>query len=88
MSLKPLIEGKGKTRLTGLVDIVSKGNIYNQSITSMQSLKDQEVSMGKLKVSIICNMNIRKILDEDPAERSAAGTPFSPDVRFSQEVLI
>lgn len=30
--LKPLIEGRGKTRLTGMYDVVAKGNIYGQSV--------------------------------------------------------
>jgi hypothetical protein len=37
--LKELIEGSGKTRLTGLYDIVSKDNIYNQSLQSVPSLR-------------------------------------------------
>ena len=40
--LKPLMEGGGKTRLTGLYDVVSKSNIYNQSIQSITSLKAYE----------------------------------------------
>jgi len=34
VSLKPLIEGNGKNRLTGLYDVVTKENIYGQSIQS------------------------------------------------------
>jgi len=33
--LKPLIDGNGKTRLTGLYDIVNKQMIYNQSVQSL-----------------------------------------------------
>jgi len=33
--LKGLIDGPGKTRLTGLYSIVPKGTVYNQSVTSL-----------------------------------------------------
>lgn len=61
--LKDLIEGSGKTRLTGLYDIVSKDNIYNQSIKSTPSLRGQEPSKGKIKVSISTNLNIRRVIN-------------------------
>jgi len=34
--LSNLIEGKGKTRMTGLYDIVSKTNLYNSSIGDLR----------------------------------------------------
>ena len=42
--LKPLIDGSGKTRTTGLFDVVAKGNIYGRSIQSVSSLKAYENS--------------------------------------------
>jgi len=42
--LKPLIDGRGKSRLTGLFDVVAKGNIYSRSIQSLSSLKAYENS--------------------------------------------
>lgn len=68
--LKPFIEGRGKTRLTGLYDVVAKSNIYNQSIQSATSLKGQESSQGKIKVCVTSNLNIRKLLDGGEKEGS------------------
>ena len=38
VSLKPLAEGNGRTRITGNYEVVAKQNIYNQSIQSLASL--------------------------------------------------
>ena len=64
--LKGLIDGSGKTRLTGLYDIVPKDNIYNQSVQSLSSLKEQEPSKGKIKVCVSTNLNIRGIINGEP----------------------
>lgn len=61
--LKPLIEGAGKSRLTGMYDVVAKGNIYGQSIQSLSSLKAYENSQGKIKVCITTDKFIRKLLE-------------------------
>ena len=58
--MKPLIEGRGKTRLTGMYDIVPKDNIYGKSTQSLSSLKASENSQGKIKVCITTDRFIRK----------------------------
>lgn len=91
VSLKPLIEGNGRTRLTGLFDVVSKQAIYNQSVQSLHSLKDQEVTMGKIKVSVTTDLNIRRMLDQESGEQSGLNqrktTPYSGDLALSANVL-
>lgn len=72
--LSGLIEGGGKTRLTGLYDIVSKDNIYNQSTQSAPSLRGQEASKGKIKVSVSTNLNIRRVLSGEPNDPVGAST--------------
>mmetsp|Transcript_34710 Transcript_34710/g.53249 ORF Transcript_34710/g.53249 Transcript_34710/m.53249 type:complete len:176 (+) Transcript_34710:7066-7593(+) len=74
--LKPLVEGRGKTRLTGLYDVVSKGNIY-QSMQSLQSLKAYEASFGKIKVCVSANINIKRALEgEDQTSTLPLGADF------------
>jgi len=63
VSLKPFVEGNGKTRITGNYEVVSKQNIYNQSIQSLASLQNDEASQGTIKVAITANINMRKLLD-------------------------
>lgn len=65
--LKGLIEGSGKTRLTGLYDIVPKGTVYSQSIA--QSTASQS-TQGKIKVCVSTNLNIRKVMDGGDTEPS------------------
>lgn len=47
--------------------------------------------MGKIKVSVTTNLNIRKVLDQEPGGQSGlnqrAGAPYSPDLAFSSNVL-
>ena len=89
--LKPLIEGSGRTRLTGLHDVISRTTIYNQSVQSLKSLDEQGVSMGKIKVSVTTSLNIRRMLDSEAGRESGAsppkGTPYSPDFAVSSTVL-
>lgn len=89
--LKPLLEGNGRTRLTGLYDVVSKQVIYNQSVQSLHSLKDQELTMGKIKVSVTTNLNIRRVLDQESGEQSGLNqrktAPYSGDLALSSNVL-
>lgn len=61
--LKALIEGRGKSRLTGLFDVVGKQNIYGQSIQSVTSLKPYDSSLGKIKVCVTANLNVRQLLE-------------------------
>ena len=60
--LKGLIEGTGKTRLTGLYNIVPKGTVFNQSVTSMTT-NGVNQDHGKIKVCVSTSLNIRKIMD-------------------------
>ena len=47
--------------------------------------------MGKIKVSVTTNLNIRKVLDQEPGAQSGlnqrTGIPYSPDLGFSSNVL-
>lgn len=79
--MKELIEGSGKTRLTGLYDIVSKDNIYNQSVQSIPSLRGQEPSKGKIKVCISTNLNIRRIISGEPNDPVGASLSSFQAVR-------
>jgi hypothetical protein len=62
VSLKPLIDGSGKTRITGLFEVVNKNAIYRQSVQSATSLKD-DTSNGKIKICITSSLNVRKLMD-------------------------
>jgi uncharacterized protein YjcR len=62
ISLKPLIEGNGKTKITGLFEVVNKDAIYRKSVQSLSSAKD-DGSFGKIKVCVTSSLNIRKIMD-------------------------
>ena len=57
--LRPLVEGSGKTIMSGMYDIVSKNSLYSQ----MSSLSKYEASNGKLKISISTNVNIKSLLE-------------------------
>lgn len=84
--LKPLIEGRGKTRLTGMYDIVAKGNIYGQSVQSLSSLKAYENSQGKIKVCVTTDRFIRRALDGDEAQASYQPAPSAyQSVSFQRE---
>lgn len=71
--LKGLIDGLGKTRLTGLYNIVPKGAVYNQSVTSLTNGEQQD--HGKIKVCVSTSLNIRKIMDGE------TDTSFAADLR-------
>lgn len=36
--------------------------------------------MGKIKVSINANLNIRKLMDQEPGAQTRPGTVYSPDM--------
>ena len=69
--LKKLREGAGKTRVTGLFDVIGKSAIYS----SMQSLKslgaDGSNIMGKIKIAVTVNININKLLSNPDDEVDA-----------------
>ena len=62
VSLKPLIDGSGKTRITGLFEVTNKEAIYRQSVQSLTSIKDDS-SNGKIKICITSSLNIRKVME-------------------------
>lgn len=68
--LSGLIQGNGKTRLTGLYDVVPKGTVFNQS---MSSLKAAEPTMGRIKVCVSTSHNIKSLLDDNPTTISSQG---------------
>jgi len=47
--------------------------------------------MGKLKVSVTTNLNIRKVMEQEPGEHSGInnreGVPYSSDIRLANQVL-
>ena len=79
--LRGLIEGSGKTRLTGLYDIVPKDNIYSQSVQSMASLRATEASKGKIKVCASTNLNIRRVMSGEPSGHAGASLSYNEAVR-------
>jgi len=58
--LKGLIEGKGRQRLTGMYDVVSKDTVY-QSVNTNKSLDTSQQSFGKIKVCINADVNIKRV---------------------------
>ena len=61
--LAPLVEGRGKTRLTGMFDIVPKRALYN-SVNSIPSQATE--SLGKIKISVTTDKNPVMLLKEGP----------------------
>jgi hypothetical protein len=68
--LKPLIEGSGRTRITGLFDVVPKDKVY-QSTNSTTKLE----GIGKIKVCINSSVNIKKLF-ETKLDRSQNSSPL------------
>ena len=80
--LKALIEGNGRTRTTGLYDVVSKNSVY-QSIKSNTSLEAGPQTLGKIKVCVNASINIRKFMDNkeefiENSKMSAFNSRFMP----------
>ena len=80
--LKPLVEGAGKTRFTGLYDVVPKDKVY-QSVQSLGSTKLE--GKGKIKVTINCSANVRKLMQGEtlpvvatPAKQPVEEQPEEP----------
>lgn len=67
--LKGFIEGSGKTRITGLFDVIAKNQLYRQSVQSMSSIKTYEQSLGKIKVCVTSSLNIKRIMDGEAEEK-------------------
>lgn len=86
--LKNLVEGAGKTRVTGLFDVVGKSAIYNRSVASMASMKslaemnDQGI-MGKIKIAVTVNANINKLLG--PGSQENVSAPQFKQVKTSND---
>jgi hypothetical protein len=57
--LQPLVDGNGRTRFTGLYDVVPKGAVF-QSVHSNAST--QLYGGMKIKVTVNCSVNIKKML--------------------------
>jgi len=83
--LKSLIEGNGRTRTTGLYDVVAKEHVF-KSLKTLNSI-DASDSLGKLKVAINSSLNIKKIISPDqtiPLESILFQRP-NPAVTFAKK---
>ena len=90
VSLKPLVEGNGKTRITGLFEVVNKDTIYRQSVQSLTSIKD-DASHGKIKICVTSSLNIRKIIEggsnETYAQTAAYNNVYNNDQHLVSQSL-
>ena len=69
MPLRGFLEGSGKTRITGLYDVIAKNQLYRQSVQSMSSIKAYEQSLGKIKVCITSSLNIKRVMEGEADEK-------------------
>ena len=67
--LRGFLEGSGKTRITGLYDVIAKNQLYRQSVQSMSSIKAYEQSLGKIKVCITSSLNIKRVMEGEADEK-------------------
>ena len=82
--LKALIEGNGRTRTTGLYDVIAKDRVY-QSVQSLSSIKAEQDSFGKIKVCINASINIKKLMSGEIPMQSSLFQAQEPSVRASAQ---
>ena len=65
--LASLVEGRGKTRITGMYDVVAKKALYN-SVTSIPSQTNDV--LGKIKISVTTDKNPVMLMKDGPQTAS------------------